>query len=111
VDRLDSRLNRQMGWRRVALIWLVFCLMAVGLGSSTWALNSISTFADQLPYGRRTYSFVAQWVLIAGAAVFWLVDTRRQQVSRRARADGPNGLHASSAYDDRGLPPPPQGYR
>lgn len=184
MDRLDSWLNGQVGWRRIALIWLVVCPMAVVLGSSTWALNSLrhlgcqqlagdrfirecelrlgtgflvvaalsvlaalplawllaawqvwwaarkpgrtsfswcriasawclsaalllTTFADQQPYGRRTYYFVAQWVLIAGAVVFWLVDTRHQQLTRRARAARPNGQCASSSYENRDLPPPP----
>jgi hypothetical protein len=39
MDRLDSSLNGQVGWRRVALIWLVLSPCAVGLGSSTWALH------------------------------------------------------------------------
>lgn len=37
MDRLDSWLNGQVGWRRVALTWLVFCPMGVTFGSLTQA--------------------------------------------------------------------------
>ena len=36
MDRLDSWLNRQTGWRRAAVLWVVLCPLAVGLGSSLW---------------------------------------------------------------------------
>jgi len=168
VDRLDSWLNDQVGWRQLAITWLVFCPVAVALGSSTWSEISLrhpgceqlagqrfihecepglgtgflvvvvlsvlaavplaallavwqrrrvarnrersfhswskiaaiwclsaaplpSTFADQQPHGRHAYYFVAGWVLIAGAAVFWLLETRRYQRRSRRNAPGVQG--------------------
>ena len=168
VDRLDSWLNDQVGWRRLAINWLILCPVAVALGSSTsseislrhpgceqlagqrfiqeceprlgtgflvvvvvsvlaavplagllavwqrrraarnprrpfhswskiaaiWCLSTaplLTTFADQQPYGRRTYYFVAGWVLIAGAVVFWLIETRRHQRLSRGNAPGVQG--------------------
>jgi hypothetical protein len=43
----------------------------------------LGIFNDLLPYGRGTYSLVAQLPLLAGAVVFWLVDHRRRPLTRR----------------------------
>jgi len=36
VDRLDSWLHRQVGWRRAAVNWIMVCPLAVGLGRDIW---------------------------------------------------------------------------
>jgi hypothetical protein len=38
VDRLDSWLNSQVGWRRAVLIWLQMSIPLIGCGCSLWAL-------------------------------------------------------------------------
>ena len=168
MDRLDSWLNDQVGWRRLAITWVTLCPVAVALGSSTWSEISLrhrgceqlagqrfiqeceprlgtgflvvvvlsvlaavplagllavwlrrrvarnpgrpfhswskiaaiwclsaapllSTFADRQPHGRSTYYFIAGWALIAGAAVFWLLETRRYQRRSRGNAPGVQG--------------------
>ncbi|MBO0831680.1 MAG: hypothetical protein J2P28_01835 [Actinobacteria bacterium] len=60
-----------LSWRKIAFLW---CMSADAL---------LFTVADQLPYGRRAYYFDAQWVLIAAAVVFFLMDARRQRLTRR----------------------------
>lgn len=77
-----------------------------------WCLSASvlrNTITDQLPPRGHTNYFAAGFVLLAGAFAFLLVDARRQELTRKARAGPPNGQYASSAYDNRGLPPP-QGY-
>jgi hypothetical protein len=36
VDRLDSWLHRQVGWRRAAVNWVMVCPLAIGLGKDIW---------------------------------------------------------------------------
>jgi hypothetical protein len=38
VDRLDSWLNSQVGWRRAVLIWLQLSIPLIGCGCSLWSL-------------------------------------------------------------------------
>ena len=38
MDRVDSWLNSQVGWRRAILIWLTVCPAAILAGCGVWAL-------------------------------------------------------------------------
>ena len=77
---LVAVLHRWWAARRPGRAYISWCGVVAG-----WCLGVgllLGNFDGQLPHGGRTYYFVVQWVLLAGAGVFGLTDARRRRPLR-----------------------------
>jgi len=76
VDRVDSWLNRQRGWRRVLLFWLHISIFTTTVGSALWSM-----FGSGTPGLDIAFLHVVAWSALAAVPLtgltVYLRHTRR----------------------------------
>jgi hypothetical protein len=81
VDRLDSWLNGQVGWRRAVLVWMQLCPWAVQVGVPAWAF-----FTPGTPRFDLVLLEVLGWSVLAAALLTAAILALRGSIAARYSA-------------------------